>query len=97
MPAKCPSRTAKISSAVVSEKKHQEQDDRRNHGQAAVVNDLARQLRFALLPVAQLWPVFDAHPVHMFQIIQKLARMGVPVFRFALQSSIENLLQLRRD
>ena len=47
---------------------HQQQDDDRNHGQGAKINDLPGKLRFALLPVVQFGPVFNANLIRMLEV-----------------------------
>ena len=58
---------------MTRDKHHQQQDHHRNERQCAVVEYLARDVRFALLPVAQFDTVFHADLVEMLEIVCKFA------------------------
>ena len=58
---------------------HDEQDDHRNHGQGAVIEDFAGKVGFALLPVAQFGAVFDADLVQMLKVVEKFMRIGIAI------------------
>ena len=49
---------------------HDEQDDHGNQGQRGIIQNLSRQVRLALLPIAQFHTVFDADLVRIFEVVQ---------------------------
>jgi len=54
-------------------------------------------MRFPSLPVLQLEPVFDAHLVKVFQIMEELMGRRVPVLGIALERPVKDFLQLELD
>ena len=79
---------------VVGDEEHEEQDDDWNHGEAGDVQDLARGLGFALLPVAEFGAVFDADLVGMGEVMGEFMGFGVSVSGIALEGSVDDFLQL---
>ena len=84
-------------SPMMGNKEHQDQDHHRDKSQPAIIQDLARKLGFAFLPVPQLNSIFHANLIWVLQIADELLRGGIAILGITLQSAVNDLLQLRRD
>ena len=71
---------------------HEQQDDHGDERQPGVVNDLARGLRFALLPIAEFRPVLNANLVLIGQVVRKILCLGVAIPGIFLQCAAQNFL-----
>src|ERR1700686_5079242 len=79
------------------EEQQQRKNDHGDHGQQHVKQGLPQPRRAALLPVAQLVAIRDAHLLGMLQILGKLARAGIAIRGVAFDRAINNFLELRRN
>lgn len=70
----------------------QPEDDDRNQRDQHVEEDFFRPGSAAIFPVAEFGAICDGYLIGMLEIVGKIARTGISVFRIAIEGAINNLL-----